>query len=314
MSNQVADAANIISEQAARIKELEVLLAGAPKAELTDEQIVAIGRSMPQRPWGIGSRAQDSIPFARAVLAQAAPVVAASADKLPDSVIARAKRVMLAIDEYLDHQESGKRAAIRTALMDEFAALAAAPAASVAVPAEPILGAFLNKSGGVTLTAIPIEEMPKRHAFAGYLYAAPATPAAQAQQPAEKQRPGSDEWIAKLRQLVLDVSNASYFTGRQIEEDETYTKLMKEAQAADKRLLDYMLASVAEPVLTITGRVCEVGNLEELGRGFSLEIEGEHTDLTGLTEEETRAMAALYDKQVVIEVRAAPAPGLMEAE
>ena len=38
-------------------------------AELTDEQIIKVAESMPQKPWGIGSRRQDVIAFARALLA-----------------------------------------------------------------------------------------------------------------------------------------------------------------------------------------------------------------------------------------------------
>lgn len=36
---------------------------------ITDEQIIAIARALPNKPWGIGSCRADAIAFARAVLA-----------------------------------------------------------------------------------------------------------------------------------------------------------------------------------------------------------------------------------------------------
>lgn len=44
-----------------------------PAAELSDEQIIDIARTMPMQPWGIGSRRQDALEFARAILAAATP-------------------------------------------------------------------------------------------------------------------------------------------------------------------------------------------------------------------------------------------------
>jgi hypothetical protein len=43
---------------------------GASMAEIADELLKRIAHSMPQMPWGIGSRREDSFAFARAVVAE----------------------------------------------------------------------------------------------------------------------------------------------------------------------------------------------------------------------------------------------------
>lgn len=56
-------------------------------------------------------------------------------------------------------------------------------------------------------------------------------------------------------------------------------------------------------MVNISGKLIEVGNLESgNGRGILLELDGNHIELTGLTEDECRALAPLYDKKVHIAI------------
>lgn len=95
----------------------------------------------------------------------------------PSDTIAKAKRVMLAIDEYLDFQTSERRAAIRAALLDE---LAAAPAAAItpAATSEPVAVPQVELDSSMnTWMDVKLEDVPvwKRKGFnIRTLYAAPA--------------------------------------------------------------------------------------------------------------------------------------------
>jgi hypothetical protein len=69
---------------------------------------------------------------------------------------------------------------------------------------------------------------------------------------------------------------------------------------------DYAMSatSPAPAVVQMTGKIIEVGDMDE-GRGFALDVgNGEYITVTRLTEDQTRAVAPLYDQEVVLSLSA----------
>ena len=62
--------------------------------------------------------------------------------------------------------------------------------------------------------------------------------------------------------------------------------------------------SPAPAVVQMTGKIIEVGDMDE-GRGFAMDVgNGEYITVTRLTEDQARAVAPLYDQEVVLSLSA----------